>query len=273
MVIAVTFENGNVYEHFGHANEVKLYTVENGEILETLTVVCDQINGHTAMADMLSAHDVAMLICGNIGAGALEALEERKIMVYPGVSGSADEAVQAFLKGELSFNPDTMCDHHDHAGEAGGGCGCSGGCGCAGGCAGGCGAGAEGITDEPIELPPIKDYEFSKPEGGVTELIFDEFDEQVTGHGYPIIINFGAPWCAPCKELDPRFEALSHEYTNIKFCHVDCDAESEIANYLQITSVPTMLIVKSNAIIDELIGAYPDDELRKALDRALALEL
>lgn len=263
MIIAVTYENGQVYEHFGHANQIKLYTVLEGKIEDTLLVECEQVNGHTAMSDLLKEHDVAVLICGNIGEGALEALAERQITVYPGVCNEADKAVEEFLQGKLSFNPDTLCNHH----EASGSCGCGGSCGCSGGC-GGCG----GDMAE-VELPPVTDFSFSNPKGGVKPLCFDDFENEVMGHGYPIIVNFGTSWAEPCKELATRFEELSHEYTNVKFCSVDCDEEAEIANLLQITNIPTMLIVKSNAIIDELIGAYPKEEIRKAIDRAISLEI
>lgn len=263
MIIAVTYENENVYEHFGHANQLMLYTVEDKEIVDTLLVECDQVNGHTAMTELLADHDVSVLICQNIGAGAIQALEEHKILVYPGVEGNATEAVLDFLQGKLSFNPNTMCDHHH--GHENGGCGCGGSCGCHGGC--GCG------QEEEIELPPVKDFEYQNPQGGVVTITRENFDEELSGHGYVIIVEFGTKWCAPCKELFPRFEALSKEFTNIKFCTMDCDEEPELANSLQISSVPTMLIIKGNAIIDELIGAYPDEEIKKALERAVAFEL
>ena len=153
MIIAVTYENGQVYEHFGHASQIKLYTVLDGKVEDTLLVECEQVNGHTAMSDLLKEHDVAVLICGNIGEGALEALDERQIKVYPGVCNEADKAVEEFLQGKLSFNPDTLCNHHETSGS----CGCGGSCGCSGGC-GGCG----GDMAE-AELPPVTDFSFSNP--------------------------------------------------------------------------------------------------------------
>ncbi len=116
MKIAVTYENGNVFQHFGHTEQFKLYEIEDGKIVEA-QVVDTNGNGHGALAGMLSAWKVDTLICGGIGAGAQNALAEAGIRLYGGVSGSADEAVEALLAGKLEFDPDVHCDHHGHHGE------------------------------------------------------------------------------------------------------------------------------------------------------------
>ena len=118
MRVAVTYENGMVFQHFGHSEAFKLYEVEGGEV-KSSEVVPTNGSGHGALAGFLRERGVEVLICGGIGAGAQNALAEAGIKLYGGVSGSADSAVQALIEGNLSYNPDVMCDHHgeDHHGD------------------------------------------------------------------------------------------------------------------------------------------------------------
>lgn len=113
MKIAVTYENGLVFQHFGHTETFKLYEVENGEI-KNFKVVNTNGSGHGALADFLKNEGVEILICGGIGAGAQNALKNASIKYFGGVSGNADNAVIAYLTGKLDYNPDVKCDHHDH---------------------------------------------------------------------------------------------------------------------------------------------------------------
>lgn len=113
MRIAVTYENGNVFQHFGHTENFKIYDIDNGEIKGS-EIVPTNGNGHGALAGFLALHNVDTLICGGIGGGAQNALAEADIKLYGGVSGNADEAVKALLDGTLAFNPDVQCNHHNH---------------------------------------------------------------------------------------------------------------------------------------------------------------
>ena len=123
MRIAVTYENGTIFQHFGHTEQFKVYDVEAGKIVQT-KIVDTNGSGHGALAGVLSALNVDVLICGGIGGGAQMALAENGIKLYGGVSGNADEAVNAFIVGKLAFDPDVHCDHHDHAhGDAPHSCG------------------------------------------------------------------------------------------------------------------------------------------------------
>ena len=137
MKIAVTYENGNIFGHFGHTQQFKLYDVQDGKVVASL-VVDTMGSGHGALAGFLAAHGVDTLICGGIGGGAQMALAQAGITLYAGVSGSADSAVEALLAGTLDYSAQANCDHHDHDhGEACGdhGCGAHGhdhGCHCGG---------------------------------------------------------------------------------------------------------------------------------------------
>ena len=114
MRIAVTYENGQVFQHFGHTAQFKLYMVEDGTVASSV-VLSTNGSGHSALAGFLVSHQVDALICGGIGGGAQAALANAGIRLYAGVQGEADAAVNALLAGELTFNPGATCDHHhDH---------------------------------------------------------------------------------------------------------------------------------------------------------------
>ena len=116
MRIAVTYENGEVYQHFGHTEQFKLYDVADGAIVAE-QVVDTNGSGHGALAGFLQAAQVDALICGGIGMGAQMALADAGIRLYAGVQGSADAAAKALAEGNLSYDPDARCDHHGHHGE------------------------------------------------------------------------------------------------------------------------------------------------------------
>ena len=113
MRIAVTYENGEIFQHFGHTGQFKFYDVQDGKVISA-AVADTNGSGHGALAGFLVQNKADMLICGGIGGGAQTTLAEAGIKLYGGVSGSADEAVQALLDGTLDFNPDVRCSHHDH---------------------------------------------------------------------------------------------------------------------------------------------------------------
>lgn len=117
MKIAVTYENGNIFQHFGHTAQFKIYTVENGKIVSS-EVVDTNGSGHGALAGFLENLGVSALICGGIGGGARFALQDADIEVYGGVSGDADEAAEAFVAGVLGFDPNACCSHHHEGGHS-----------------------------------------------------------------------------------------------------------------------------------------------------------
>lgn len=113
MKIAVTYENGLVYQHFGHTPAFKIYEIEGGKV-SAIQVIGTDGNGHGALAGYLMSQGVCALICGGLGGGAKMALENAGIEVYAGVTGDTDQAVEAFLAGQLDFSTEANCSHHDH---------------------------------------------------------------------------------------------------------------------------------------------------------------
>lgn len=141
MKIAVTYDNGEVFQHFGRTENFMIYEAENGAIVSSKLFNSNGV-GHEALAGLLKEAAIDVLICGGMGQGAANALAEAGIDVVAGASGAADAAAEAYLRGEL-VSSGVNCDHHDHE-EAEEAEGCGGGCGnCGGGC-GGCGGGCHG---------------------------------------------------------------------------------------------------------------------------------
>lgn len=130
MKIAVPFENGMVFQHFGHSEQFKFYEVENGAVLHS-EVVSTNAQGHGALVGFLVQHGANVVLCGGIGTGAQVALMQAGIQMFGGISGLADMAVSDYLSGKLVFDPEVHCTHHDH--DEGHSChehqgGCSGNC-------------------------------------------------------------------------------------------------------------------------------------------------
>ena len=136
MKIAVTYDNGNVFQHFGKTEFFKVYEVEINKVVSS-EIIGSNGTGHGALAGLLAEQDISVLICGGIGGGAQAALAEAGIELCAGAQGNTDEVVEAYLRGEL-VSTGANCDHHHH--EEGHSCGdsCEGGC--SGGCGGGCGS-------------------------------------------------------------------------------------------------------------------------------------
>ena len=141
MKIAVTYDNGNIFQHFGRTETFKVYELEDGKVVSSQVIGSGGV-GHGALAGVLAEQKVDVLICGGIGGGAQAALEEAGVELCAGAAGDADQAVMAYLRGEL-VSSGANCDHHHH--EEGHSCGgheeghsCQESCG--GGCGGGCGS-------------------------------------------------------------------------------------------------------------------------------------
>lgn len=111
MKIAVTYENNQIFQHFGHCEAFKVYEVEDKSIVSS-KVIGTGGSGHEALALFLKNQGVEALICGGIGGGAKTALAQAGIRLYPGASGDTDTAVENLLQGALEYNPDTLCNHH-----------------------------------------------------------------------------------------------------------------------------------------------------------------
>ena len=109
--IAVTYDNGRIFQHFGHTEQFKIYDTENGKIIKS-EILESNGSGHGALAALLAINKVEALICGGIGAGAQDALRQAGIRLYAGVQGNADAAVNMLIANKLTYDPAARCDHH-----------------------------------------------------------------------------------------------------------------------------------------------------------------
>lgn len=114
MKIAVTYDNGNVFQHFGRTENFKVYDVEDNKVVSS-EIIGSNGTGHGALAGLLAGEGIDVLICGGIGGGAQNALAQAGIKLYGGVSGEADQAVNALINGGLAYDPNVQCSHHQHS--------------------------------------------------------------------------------------------------------------------------------------------------------------
>ncbi|MCQ4725554.1 NifB/NifX family molybdenum-iron cluster-binding protein [Anaerotignum faecicola] len=115
MIIAVTYENGEIFQHFGKTKEFMLYDVDANTVKSSKKIDTSD-TGHGALAKRLKDNGVNLLICGGIGSGAMDALSENDIEVIFGASGDVETAVKKYLSGENIGDPNAKCNHHgeDH---------------------------------------------------------------------------------------------------------------------------------------------------------------
>lgn len=246
MKIAIPCEQGEVMQHFGHATEFTVYTIEDIKPIEKETVTFDEVD-HETVARGLKSRGVDLIICGEIGAGARSAVENAHMLLISGVTGEADEAVDSFLEGRLEL----MTGESD---ASAGGCGSCGGCsscgsGC-GGCGGGCG--------EPyVETRTFTD---------IVTLTSENFQSEVLDDPALMLIDFWAEWCQPCRMLAPAFEELNREEPQVKFCRVNVDEQGELAQMFGIESIPTLAVMQDRHTLTGSVGLRSKDEIRAMLD-------
>ena len=116
MRVAVTYENGEVFQHFGRTEHFKIYDVEDGGIVSS-RVIGNDGQSHGGLVQVLLDNKVDTFICGGIGGRARHMIESQGIRLLPGAHGDADACVEALLRGDLAYDPDTECHHHDHGEE------------------------------------------------------------------------------------------------------------------------------------------------------------
>lgn len=141
MRVATTYDNGNIFMHFGRSEQFKIYDIQDDKVLNE-QVVGTGGTGHGALAGLLANGGVDTLICGGIGGGAINALTQAGITVYAGAQGNCDACVEALIAGTLAQTGEATCDchghDHEHTHEHGESCSCHGhhehegheGCGC-----------------------------------------------------------------------------------------------------------------------------------------------
>jgi thioredoxin 1 len=106
----------------------------------------------------------------------------------------------------------------------------------------------------------------------VVELTNDNFEQTITDSEF-VIVDFWAPWCAPCRSFAPTYEKVSEEYDHIVFAKVNTEDEQDIAMHFQIRSIPTLMIFREKVIIFSQPGALPESAFKQLVDRAGELDM
>ena len=230
MKIAIPCENGEVMQHFGHATEFTVYTIEDIKPIEKETVTFDDTD-HEKVAGGLKSRGVDLVICGNIGEGAHAAIDNAHMLLISGVTGNADEAVDSFLQGNLELMT---------------------------GDSGGCGG---GFHEPYVETRTFTD---------IVTLTEDNFQTEVLDDPGLIIIDFWAEWCQPCKMMAPVFAELNGEEDKVKFCKVNVDEQPNLASMFGIDSIPTLAVVQDRHTLTGMVGVHDQADIKAMLEKCKA---
>ncbi len=105
---------------------------------------------------------------------------------------------------------------------------------------------------------------------GIVELSDSTFDNEVINSDVPVLVDFWAPWCGPCRAIAPLVEEISEAYSGrVKFGKLNVDENQSTTMKFGIRSIPTLIVFKDGSAVEQIIGAVPKSEIEKAIDKAL----
>lgn len=100
----------------------------------------------------------------------------------------------------------------------------------------------------------------------VIKLTKDNFDEEVLNSDKPVLIDFWASWCGPCRMLSPTVDEIADEHENIKVCKVNVDDEMELASAFGVSSIPMLTVIKDKKIVAKSVGVQPKSKILSMLE-------
>ena len=89
----------------------------------------------------------------------------------------------------------------------------------------------------------------------------DNFQKEVMESEKPVLLDFWASWCGPCKSLSPIIDEIADENPNVKICKINIDEERELAEQFNIMSVPTLLVIKDGKVVSQTVGLKPKNQI------------
>ena len=101
----------------------------------------------------------------------------------------------------------------------------------------------------------------------------DNFQRHVERNDIPVVVDFWAPWCGPCRSFAPAYEAASEKHPDVVFAKVNTEEQQALAGYFQIRSIPTLMIFREQIIIFAQPGALPAAALEQVIEKAKALDM
>lgn len=97
----------------------------------------------------------------------------------------------------------------------------------------------------------------------------ENFDQEVMTCDRPVLVDFWAPWCGPCKMLSPVVDKISEEISGVKVCKVNIDDEQELATRFGVMSIPTLVLIKNGKVADTAVGLRPKDAIVSMINKAM----
>ena len=107
--------------------------------------------------------------------------------------------------------------------------------------------------------------------GNLSEVTDNNFDAEVLESETPVLVDFWAPWCGPCRVVAPVLEEIAGEREDLRIVKLNIDDNQQTAARFQVLSIPTMILFKGGAPVKTVIGAYPKQRLQAELEPALAV--
>jgi len=104
------------------------------------------------------------------------------------------------------------------------------------------------------------------------DLTKDNFEQTINDNEF-LILDFWAPWCAPCRSFKPVFEKVAEKHPDIVFCKINTEAERELAGYFQIKSIPTLMVFRQKVIVYSEAGALPESALDELVGQVRQLDM